>query len=684
MGLQLLVPIKGHRNNRAGSEMQRLSMYKKLSDEKAILRWNDVNCSHSGKLNISVTLQVSLKGPSAYFNIFIDNKSPYFVEEVWNPCIGGLRKPEGEPDLESWSMNMCGGFSKHILGDGFPQECGYFGTDYPTFLKTFPNIEAQASFILLTNNIQGLYMGMHDKELNIVNFVHELKPGYLDSKNKRVPLSDMIGNKPAGFVVSAVRMPFIKPGESMELAPMVIHLYRGSWHRGIEPYKKWRRTWFRAKPMPDWLSSIDCWLTLHMNSPEGGCRYRYNDLADIAQEAKDHGVGALQLIGWARDGQDGAEPYQDTDPRLGTREELKNAIRQIEALGIRVLLMCKFKWADRSIPEFKSELLPLTLKDMYGSFVQFDGYAYQTMSQYLTGGSRRTGAGLCHLSKKYRTLALREFKKIIELGSSGILYDELASNMLMCFDASHRHRRGESNFKGSLKLADEFYQAAHLARDDFLMAGEGPNDHLSQYYPVSYIRTWNGQWGSWNEKNHIAAWKFMNPDMTFATCLTGWDDREMVNQCLVCGYIINYEPYNFKGRITDFPDTVAYGIKAQKLRRKLRHYIWKGKFNDTLGIEASFSFASEGSFNISSDNSSGISPDGEKPACLYSVFENRENHKRAVIIANQHPEYQLKAIISLVNSGSDFDVYDIENDQVERCSGSLTVKRRSVKVLVER
>ncbi len=664
MGIQLLVPIKDHRNNRASSKIQKLSAFDKKTETMAGLYWDKITANHSGDLDISVFLLVELDGISISFIMTIDNRSPYIIEEVWNPCLGGIREPAEEKCLESLSVNMCGGLSKEILGDGFPQKSGYYGTIHPTFIKTFPDVEAQTSFILLANNTQGLYLGMHDKELNIVNFVHELKPGYLDSKNKRVPSADTIGGKPIGYVVSAVRLPFIEPGKTIKLAPIVINLFKGTWHNGVEQYKKWRKTWFFSKPEPEWLKEIDCWFTLQMNTPEGDCRYRYTDLVEIAGEARDKGVGAIQLIGWARDGQDGAEPYQDIDPRLGTREELKEAIRKAESMGVRILLMCKFKWADISIPEFKEELLSCTLRDMYGNYVQFEGYAYETMTQQLTGGSRRTGAGLCHLSEEYRKIALREFKKILELGSSGILYDELASNMLLCFDTSHDHKWGESNFKGSLMLAKEFYETALDTRKDFLLAGEGPNDHLSQYYLVSYVRTWNGEWGGLNEENYIAAWKYLNPQMRFATCITGWDDREMINQCLVNGYIINYEPYNFKGKLSDFPDTVAYGMKAQRLRRRLWDYIWDGIFKDTIGVELSY--------------------DGKNSACLYSVFENRKNNKRAVVIANQDHENDLDVRLLLDNGIHNFDMYDIENDSVKICSGSLTVKRRSLKVLVER
>jgi len=39
--------------------------------------------------------------------------------------------------------------------------------------------------------------------------------------------------------------------------------------------------------------------------------------------------------------------------------------------------------------------------------------------------------------------------------------------------------------------------------------------------------------------------------------VTGFDDREMPNLILMQRYMISYEPYNFKGHLTDFPLTLA-------------------------------------------------------------------------------------------------------------------------------
>ena len=49
-------------------------------------------------------------------------------------------------------------------------------------------------------------------------------------------------------------------------------------------------------------------------------------------------IKVIQLTGWNSGGQDRGNPSHNTDPRLGTHEDLRQAIKRIEKMGIRVVL----------------------------------------------------------------------------------------------------------------------------------------------------------------------------------------------------------------------------------------------------------------------------------------------------------------------------------------------------------
>ncbi|HIS77276.1 MAG TPA: hypothetical protein IAB51_10810 [Candidatus Merdivicinus excrementipullorum] len=657
MGIQLRVPAPGHRWNLAESGRQKLASFAAVPEEgTAALRWEGLDFDQTGPLPIDVEMRVDLTPGGASFTVTVDNRSQYMVEEVWAPNLGGFREPAGEQPVTALGMHFQGGFTKVRLGDGFPLN-DYWGIDFPTVIKTFPSPDVTSPFMLLQKEGGGLYWGVHDPQPEIASFVYSFRPGYLDSKRHRLPPGDELSGNPAGFCVSLVRVPCIQPGQRRTLAPVELKPYKGDWRRGIKAYREWEKTWYRPVPAPKWTEETDCWMTLQMNSSEGRCKYSYRDLPAIMKEAKQYGVQALQLIGWATGGQDGNEPFQDTDPLLGTREELMDAIRQIEEMGIRVLLMCKFKWADQSAPEFADKMAAHTLKDMRGHPVPFGGYAYDTLFQRFGGGSIHNGYGLCHSSADYRRAALEEFRKILELKPSGILYDELANPMLCCFDTSHGHAYGESIHKGSLLLAKEFYSLARETAGEFAFAGEGPSDVLSQYYSTNYIRSWDDGNGP-----HCPAGKYLHPEMRFASCLVGWDDRELANQCLVYGYILNYEPYNFKGRMSDIPLTAQYGMKIRKLRRRLWEYLWKGKFLHT--------------------DTAQVRPVGETGEYIYSVFE-AENGKRAIAVANQEAERTLTLRVTADSGCTEFLLYTPEGDEAKASGSIVEIPARCACVLVE-
>jgi len=72
------------------------------------------------------------------------------------------------------------------------------------------------------------------------------------------------------------------------------------------------------------------------------------------------------------------------------------------------------------------------------------------------------------------------------------------------------------------------------------------------------------------------------------TAVTGFNDRNMINQCLLNRYVISYEPFNFKGFLRDYPDTVEYGKQMDALRLEHRKYFWDGEYRDTCGVAVTY------------------------------------------------------------------------------------------------
>jgi glycosidase len=91
-----------------------------------------------------------------------------------------------------------------------------------------------------------------------------------------------------------------------------------------------------------------------------------------------HGITGMQITGWNLGGQDQNNPSHDTDPLLGTWEELRDAIAAIRKIGVKVILFAKFTYADRATKEFRETYRSMAVTDPYGDYQVFDGYRYQT------------------------------------------------------------------------------------------------------------------------------------------------------------------------------------------------------------------------------------------------------------------------------------------------------------------
>jgi hypothetical protein len=140
--------------------------------------------------------------------------------------------------------------------------------------------------------------------------------------------------------------------------------------------------------------------------------------------------------------------------------------------------------------------------------------------------------------------------------------------------------------------------------------------------------------------------------------VTGFDDREKLNLILLDRYIISYEPYNFKGHLTDFPRTLAYGKKIDALRRKYKAWLWDAEFRDTLGA------------NVTANG-----------AHRYSVFVTK-NGKRAVVVVNQEEEKIISATMELPNPGQ-LVVVTPEEPDARPATSNLQIPPRSAAVMLE-
>ena len=380
---------------------------------------------------------------------------------------------------------------------------GYYGSDYPLQLGqwTYACGTPSVPFILLRDEHQGLYAGAAAPTTELVAWGTELRPGYDSSMACHVPDTDEISGVPVATRFFAVHVPFIPAGEKRTLTPIVLQAYTGDWQNGADIYVESVRPRPvpvsahataparlsaapapRYLPVPSWASEPHSWQQLHINSPEDELRLRFVDLPRVGRECARHGVRALQLVGWNAGGQDQGNPLHDPDPRLGTSEELRRSIADVQDMGVRVVLFSKFTWADRATEWFHRDLHRLAIKDPNGECYQWQGWQYQTATQLLDINTKRL-VPMCFLSEEYLRVCEGEFQKMVALGADGIIFDESLHHMpaLLCFDACHGHRRGAPVDANDNLLMERFSRIAARSGREFLLAGEACYDLSSRH-----------------------------------------------------------------------------------------------------------------------------------------------------------------------------------------------------------
>jgi Domain of unknown function (DUF6259) len=443
---------------------------------------------------------------------------------------------------------------------------------------------------------------------------------------------------------------YVHPHTTAELVPVVLRAYQGDWHAGVDCYKEWRKTWFKEPELPDWAKQVHAWTMLRMNTPEQDYGVPYTNFVEYGREWAANDIRAVQVVGWNKGGQDGGDPSQDTDPGLGTWQQFHDAIAQVQAMGVKVILFAKLNWADLTTSWYSNELYKYQCTDENGRRYEQGGYAYLTPTE-LAGIGLHRRAVMDFLDPAYRAIAVNQFKKILALDSAGWLWDEVChhAGVLYTWAPNHGYTPPGYIYGGDLPLSEQLRSAADEVSSNCLFAGEGPEDWLMQYYPVSETGVTEVPVCQYIDSRHCV----------MLAGVSGFDDREQLNRILLHHYVIQYEPYYYKGHITDFPLTLAYGKAIDALRRKYKAYLWDGEFRDTLGAQV----AANGSF-------------------LYSVFVT-DAGKRAVVVINEEFSKPITAKVNLPNPGK-LVVATPEYPDAQPTTGTLQIPARSAAVVMEK
>ncbi|MCU1556653.1 MAG: hypothetical protein JWN09_648 [Microbacteriaceae bacterium] len=568
IGWVLYVPEGSNRDAQVRSDQQPAPSIDSV-DTAVTWTWPSVVSVTGLRLEIRVTMMLGVDADGLRATLTVENHSPGTVDSALFPWIRGISVPDDRP-LRAMTRDYFGA-KEHPLWPTFEWNKGYYGTIRPTLMTeslVFGN--PTAPFAVMLDGREGVAATVVGPTTEITSWMWELDPGYGDTVGDHVPA--VSSGIHAGVRFSAVHLLDLPPAERRELSTIVLSHSAGGWQQALAPYRAHReRTAAGAKVSPpSWAARSHTWYQVQLNSAAGEERFSFADLPRFAADCVDAGVTVLHVIGWNVGGQDRNNPSHDPDPALGGPDGLRAAIDACHELGVRVVLFAKFTWADLASQRFRDELVGSAILDPNGDFYQNGGYQYLTPHQLLGVAVSRL-IPMCYLHEDYLRVCEEEFDKIVASGADGMLFDETMHHTpaLLCYAVDHGHRPGVSAYSGDRALAERL-RSRVPAGHEFLFAGETIYEDLQSAYDMSYIRS--------HYTAHVPLTRYANPSLRMLTTVSGFDDRNQINQALVYGYLLCYEPRHFKGMLADIPLTVAYGRLAEDLRRDLSDVLWNGTY----------------------------------------------------------------------------------------------------------
>lgn len=635
----LEIPRGGDRTVTVETATQALTSADRDGDAALTLTWRDPLTSAGERLSgeIVVAARVHEGALRMTLSSHLDDGG---VEAVRFPSLGGIRPLEG--GLELRGVDYSTGTRVSLL-PVFDSNAPYWGTLYPDYASGNLRPELVGTptspFVVLAGEAGGLTVLPSARTLDFIGWRASLVPGFADSLRRTA-------GDGAAITLDAIHFP-TGDGRALSLPEMAVAPFAGSWENGLDAYLPTQDATRRSRAA--WLDEPRSWLQVQLMSTEGEPRYDFDALVDIIEECAREGIGAIQIVGWNEGGQDGLVPQHRPAEKLGGEAGLRRALARARELDVATVLYVKYVWVEKPGPLW-DELEPFAARDVNGQPYAQPGPVYHS-SRKRYGIATPWYVPLCFGVEDLRRRFADEVVRMAEWGADGILADESLyhGRALLCFADDHGHEVGRSAFTWDAAFVDDIRAALGERGEGFVIAAEGAYDDQFAHYDVSYFRS--------ASPTHRPLGRVLRPDARIVTALTGFDDRAMIAQCLLYGYGLSLEPFNFKGRPGDMPATVDLARRAERLRDRHRDALWNGRFVTDHDIRA-------------------LDDDGGEHDLL-SVWEGSDG-RRLVVVAS----YDDAPLTLHLRGIGDADTDDIDGRTARLAGGRVEVPARSAVVVI--
>lgn len=406
-----------------------------------------------------------------------------------------------------------------------------------------------------------LYIARHDDEFRAALFSSGISPR---------------GAEPA-LTFGTTALPSARQGQTFEIPQNIIAWLPGDWRTGAAYYRAWADTWYTGPVRQEATAELDGWQRLIMRHQFGEVYLRYGELVDAWEAGRTAGLNTILLFGWWQQGMDRGYPVYEVDPALGTEQELREAIAQIESRGGSVMLYANGNLIDRTSDFYASDASLSTKKDR-GGLDYVVGYNFASESKSLP---HFAGPGFtlgCHGAQTWRDMMTGVAADNLALGTKSIFFDQTAYHLIAwpCYDARHDH--GENVDQEGVFRAKTL-EGMRSQGDGVVLGSEGMTDFL-----ISRLDYHHG-WG-FGYSDHAEAFPalfrqtFPEPVVSNRLIhdqLDGWEHQ--LHYALVYNLVFDVAIYRCRALVTEFPEYAAKISELVGYRKTYRRFFREGVFD---------------------------------------------------------------------------------------------------------
>lgn len=332
-----------------------------------------------------------------------------------------------------------------------PQGAGRRVTDFAAFKPLrmqYPSYDYSMPWLAMDHADDGVYLGIHDPQDHCVDIALEVAGDAID--------------------VNLTQFPFVMPGQTVTLPPIVIKSYDGHWSNAARFYRNWYDSVGKVTIIPDWVRENTGWLLGILKQQNESILYDYNtgidELADIAIA---RGLDTLGLFGWTVGGHDHLYPHYDPCPVLGGRVALKAAIKRAKDRGLRVIMYSNGVIMDVATPFYRQQG-----KDVCN--IMINGRVNLSQINKFSDATPVVFATACPSSQQWRKQMLSLAVQAHELGADGLLYDQIGVyGRHECHHPGHDHVNPMDGYaSGRVEMIRQIAEHMKQLNPEFVIATE--------------------------------------------------------------------------------------------------------------------------------------------------------------------------------------------------------------------